>query len=177
MTYKDACAYAGISEQTLWTWRTTAEKALADMDEGGSRAGKTPLKKDIPYIEFLYELQAVEQKTQVRLAKTQLKLAQGGGRIRETVTTEVLLPNEAGEFVVARKETREHLKELPPDGTAGRYMLDRRFGWDKGGANTPVESNAGSVADFKAKAEQRREEAKQALFVFADLEEGDADDG
>lgn len=174
MTYQDACAYAGISVQTFWLWRTTAEQALADMDEGGAREGKSPLKKDIPYIEFWRELQEAEQATQFELAKSQLKLARGGGRVRETITTETLLPNEDGEFVVARIDKRVKVNELAPDGTAGRYILDRRYGWHGDYTGEVVEAGGASVADFKAQAEQRRAEADAALSLFDDLEEGEA---
>lgn len=172
MTYQDACAYAGVSVQTFWLWRTTAEQALADMAEGGAREGKSPLKKDIPYIEFWRELQEVEQKTQFELSKSQIKLAKGGGRVRETVTTEMLLPNEDGQFVVARIDKRVHVKELAPDGTAGRYILDRRFGWDGAGDGSQDGGATESVKDFKERAEKWRTEADEALSLFDDLDEG-----
>jgi transposase len=175
MSYKDASAFAGLSERSFHNWKKRAETAIADISEGGSRAGRKPLKKDLPYIELFKELNQAKQQAQYGIARAQFKLARGGGKVRETVRSETFLPGENGQLNLVKVEERTHVKTLAPDGSAGRYILDRRFGWAEADGAQEVADSVGGIEAFRAKAEERRKQAAEALAMFDGLEEPDPD--
>lgn len=186
--WQTAAAFAGITPQALRSWRLRAKKALEEMEEGGEREGKRPLKKDLPYIEFYKELQKVRSTGEVTLLNTLNKMAAGGVKVRKTKEVEYMIPKKddngipTGEMEIVKVTREVSEEELPPNAPAAKTLLQFSYGYAErsevsGPNGGPIETETSvqmSVDEYKEKLAERSKQAAEALHQFDEVEEGDA---
>lgn len=117
-----AARESNISLRTLQNWRQRGAAARAMQAQG-----KPIDQRELPYIDFLEDLEAAEARWELRHLQRIDDAATRPQQVKKVTIQKELRPNERGELVMTEVGRTEVIEERPSLWTASAWLLERKI--------------------------------------------------